>query len=323
MLNTRNIVLLRFGSHLYGTATEKSDTDIKGVFTPRLRDCVLNKIPKSLTSNTKSASSAAKNTSKDIDYEKYSIHYFLQLGFKGETVFLDMIHAPKNMLLETSPEWDFLQKNKQKFYTKNLKSYLGYCRGQAAKYGIKGSRLADAERVLEYLKIYANTDTIKLSSFWDNLPEGEHIKKYDFEDARNSGDVRCYDVCGKKLMANTPVREAMKSIELFVNNYGARAKLAKENSGIDWKAVSHALRAGYQLKSLYEHGDIVFPLKEAPFLLDVKQGNLHYVHAGIGEKLEEIISEVEELSSKSSYPESVDQEFWNNWLIQDVYNTYK
>ena len=41
----RRIVELRAGSHLYGTATAASDTDLKAVYLPAARDILLQRAP--------------------------------------------------------------------------------------------------------------------------------------------------------------------------------------------------------------------------------------------------------------------------------------
>ena len=65
------------GSKLYGTDSECSDTDIKGVFIPYKEDLILGKAPKhySVSSNNQKE----KNNKADIDETYYSIHYFLEL----------------------------------------------------------------------------------------------------------------------------------------------------------------------------------------------------------------------------------------------------
>ena len=94
------VIKMKFGSHLYGTNTETSDTDYKGVFLLTLEECLLNKIPKSCNLSTKKGE--AKNSSEDIDTEIYSLHKFINLAVEGETVAIDILHAPTNMLLYTS-----------------------------------------------------------------------------------------------------------------------------------------------------------------------------------------------------------------------------
>ena len=51
------IVQMLFGSHLYGTNTPNSDTDMKGIFMPEANQILLGNIPKCMNFNTKKNSS--------------------------------------------------------------------------------------------------------------------------------------------------------------------------------------------------------------------------------------------------------------------------
>ena len=299
------------GSRLYGTNTPESDTDYKAVYLPSIEDCILRKIVESSREGSTNNSNE-RNTKEDTDFETYALQYFLKMAYAGETATIDMIHAPDSSIITTSPEWEFIRKNRSRFYSKNSRAFLGYIRKQAAKYGVKGSRLEEGEKVLAFLQ--SQEPYIKLSEVWDDLPTGEHIKKYE-NSAIQAEDKRIYDVCGKKMMASQKV-SYIEGLTNFVEQYGERARLAKENKGVDWRAISHAYRANFQLKEIYETGDLVYPLKEAEYLRDLKLGKHHYQNDGIGERLDELVSETEELVNKSSYPDSVDTEFWNNWLTQ-------
>lgn len=310
------IVKILFGSHLYGTNTINSDLDYKSVFLPQLSDCILNKIPKSI--NLSTGNYNTKNLPTDVDIENFSLQYFLQLGFKGETVFLDMIHANSDSILSSTEYWKFIQSNRSKFYTKNLKSYLGYCRKQAAKYGIKGSRLNDCKIAYNALLDIRDqySDKVKIKEVWDQLILGEHLKIYKLDKPNNkTSDLRVYDVCGRKIMADAPVSSAIETITHIINSYGDRAKKAESNKGVDWKAISHAFRAGFQLKELYSEGDITFPLKDKDFLIKLKLGKFHYLNDGISTRLENLIDEVEVLCEKSEFPLEVNKEFWDEWLV--------
>jgi len=304
----KTIVKMIFGSHLYGTDNANSDKDYKGVFMPSKEQIYLGKIPKSYNETT--GHNDSKNNSNDIDTEIYSLHYFIELACQGQTVALDMLHAPKSKLIETSPLWEKLVSERERFYTKNLSAFVGYCRRQASKYGIKGSRLENAKSVLDYLKQFNEYE--KLKNVWDNLPKGEHIHKLLPDD----NDVRMYQVCGKKLGETCELHYVIDVLEKFYDSYGKRARMAMENKGIDWKAISHAFRAAYQTKQLLTENTITFPLKQAKFLREVKEGKCNY--QDIYPELENLINEIEILSQKSSLPEKVNRKYWNMFLINEV-----
>ena len=303
------IVKLIFGSHLYGTSTLESDKDYKGIFMPTKKQIFLGNIPKSYNETTKQGSE--KNTSEDIDTEIYSLHYFIKLACEGQTVALDMLHAPGNMILETSDIWNEIVKNKEKFYTKNLKAFIGYARRQASKYGIKGSRLNAAKKVIDILLDYDGY--MKMNYIWNLLPIEEHL--YMIETNRN--EVRQYQVCGKIIQETAKIGYVLDILVKFYDEYGKRAREAAENKNIDWKAVSHALRAAYQVQELLQDGTITFPLKNASFLRSVKQG-LHDYKNIVAPMLENIMSDVESLSEKSKLPKKADRKFWDKFIIETI-----
>jgi hypothetical protein len=310
------IVRIKFGSHLYGTDTPNSDLDYKGIFMPSKREIYLGNIPKSLTFNTKTGS--GKNTNEDKDEEYYSLHYFLKLAMEGETVALDMLNAPFEFCeffsVEGKKIWEELVLNRHNFYTKNLKAFLGYCRKQASKYGVKGSRLFDAEEVLNFLDgmmiDHHNYYELKMRDVWDELPEGENIQKT----VDNKG-IKMYEVCGRKIQETADIAYAHEIVKKFYDSYGERARLAKDNKNIDWKAISHAIRVAYEMKEIYEQGTITFPLKEAVLLKEVKTGLLDYT-TEVAPLLEKLVDEVEILSLASNYPESVNRKFWDDFLVE-------
>ncbi len=316
----KTIVKMIYGSHLYGTSTPESNKDFKGVFLPAKKEILLGKFPKSMKQDSKK-DSTLKNSPGDIDFEEYSLHYFIHLACEGETVALDMLHAPENMILEKSQIWDNIVLNRDKFYTKNLKAFIGYAKRQASKYGIKGSRLNDAEKVLKFLDAYTYDDYIngvrKMYTIWDNLPTGDHIIKH----PPNENGVRYYEVCGRKIGETEMITNASAVVSYFVKNYGERARMAAANEGIDWKAISHAFRAAYQVKQILLENTIIFPLKEANLLLDIKQGKFDY-QTVVAPQLELLIEEVELLSFKSSLPEKVDRTFWDDFIIDTISDEY-
>lgn len=59
---------------------------------------------------------------------------------------------------------------------------------------------------------------------------------------------------------------------------------------------------------------MIFPLKDAKLLLDVKKGKLDYT-TEIAHLLEDLMDEVEELSKNSDLPDKVDRKFWDEFII--------
>ena len=305
----RIIVKMKFGAHLYGTSTSDSDVDYKGIFLPTKEELLLGLIPKS--HNYSTGKDESRNTRNDIDIELYSFHYFIKLACDGQTVAMDMLHAPESMILMKSKIWDKIVKNKQKFYTKNLKSFIDYARRQASKYGIKGSRINAALQVLEKLK--KEDPSKKMRAVWNQLPRVEHC----YDVAPDPNGMRQYQVCGKSFQESATIGYVIPILEKFYNDYGRRAKLAAENKNIDWKAVSHALRAAYQTKEILTENTINFPLRTADFLIKVKQGKLDYL-SEVGPVLETLMEEVESLALTSKLPQTVDRIFWDQFICETL-----
>ena len=77
-----------FGSKLYGTATPQSDTDYKEVFIPTANEILLGKYQDVISQGT--GDSHSKNTSDDVDNDKYSLRKFINLLCDGDTFAMDM-----------------------------------------------------------------------------------------------------------------------------------------------------------------------------------------------------------------------------------------
>jgi predicted nucleotidyltransferase len=302
---------MKFGSHLYGTDTENSDIDYKGVFLPSREEILLGRIPKCKSFTT--GKDEEKNSPHDVDEEIYSLHYFIKLACDGQIVAMDMLHAPADLLIEDSEIWQSIISQRNKFYTKNLNSFVSYARRQASKYGIKGSRLDAVSRVLALLK--SHDPEFKLRKIWDQLPRIEHCR----DAGLDPNGMRLFQVCGKTFQESSSIGYVIPILEKFYDDYGHRAKLAAENKNIDWKAISHALRAAIQTKEIMTAGTISFPLKDAPFLMKVKAGMLDYT-TEVAPVLESLMDEVEKLVSRSKLPEKVDMDYWDRFICQTIEN---
>lgn len=305
------IVKMIFGAHLYGTATDASDMDFRGVFMPSKKAVLLGRIPKCRGFTT--GDDLSRNTAEDVDEDVYALHHFIKLACQGQIVAMDMLHAPEALWLEQTPLWRRIVAQRHRFYTKSLKAFSDYAQRQASKYGIKGSRLAAAAQVLKVLK--AHTPELRLERIWDRLPRVEHCR----EAGQDPNGKRLYQVCGKTFQESVTVGYMIPVLEKFYDTYGKRAELAAQNKQIDWKAVSHALRAAIQTREILVHGTIRYPLADAPFLLEVKHGRLDYSRE-VAPTLEKLVDEVERLLEGSGLPDRADTDYWDDFVCQAVEN---
>lgn len=305
-----------FGSHMYGLNTPNSDMDYKGIYLPELDELLLGTAAKNISHSTGDDNS--KNGAGDIDDDWYSLAEFIKLATKGETVALDMLHVnPDLVAVEIDPEygwiWEHLVSIRELFYTKNLKAYMGYVKRQAAKYGLKGSRISAMRDSIEFLEGMPKGE-YPLSDVWDKLPENEYANKIELAQEKTGVVNRFYEVNGKKYQDTNTTEYVLDRVQKALAGYGARALLAEKNEGVDWKAVSHALRAGYQLRSILKNGSFAYPLAETEFLRNVKNGDCDY-KTEVSDVLESLVEEIDELVLVSDLPARVDVNSWNEWLV--------
>ena len=91
------------GSHLFGTNTPTSDTDYKGVYMPSKEDILLGRAKSSLNLSTNQTNE--KNSSEDEDVEFYSLQKFMKMLDEGQTVALELLWTPDDMIIEESSLW--------------------------------------------------------------------------------------------------------------------------------------------------------------------------------------------------------------------------
>jgi hypothetical protein len=93
--------------------------------------------------------------------------------------------------------------------------------------------------------------------------------------------------------------------------------MAMNDNGIDGKAISHSYRCCYQLAELATKGRIDFPLKQAPYLIDLKLGKISWPKV-IQDELPVLMEKSIALVKSSNLPDSPDIKFWDDF----VFNTY-
>jgi predicted nucleotidyltransferase len=299
---------------LFGTNTETSDKDYKGVFLPEASDILLGKFNQVIHDHTNN--SGNKNTKDDIDIEFYSLDKFLTMLYQGQTVALELLYTPKDMILEAHPIWYEIQADYKAFQNKRVDSFLGYAKQQAHKYGIRGSRLNAVERSLEIFNQYQWNQLLGEVSdeHFKELDSLEHIEWINKEFMGNKKEL--LSICGKKFELNTMLKYVKDPLARYYSEYGERSKLAKQNEGVDWKALSHAVRVSMQAISLLDTGRIELPMSGENIVLlkEIKAGKLSFER--VSNIVETHLDKVLEAQSRSSLPAEPNLEAFQKWQIK-------
>ena len=156
------IVKSIFGSKLYGTAVETSDTDYKFIFLPHGRDILLQRAEKNRQQNTKASDSGTRNSADDVDCEGFSLQQWFHMVAEGQTLAVEMLFVPKEFHVgQTHPLWWDIQKERYRLVSKSVAPFVGYCRAQASKYCVKAERLVAARTSGEVFRNLNSRDRLE------------------------------------------------------------------------------------------------------------------------------------------------------------------
>jgi len=290
----KEIVRILCGSHLYGTNIESSDEDLKTVFVPSGANILLQR-----------ANNITSTTSKEQDVEQFPVHRFLQLLKSGQTVALDILFAPAGFYRgDPTPEWEKgILFYRDRLVSKNVKSFVGYCRQQSAKYCVKVDRATAVQNAMAFFN-----QNRKYERIYEIPNLQEFIDGNEFSEIVGIGNAQGkiiphVSICETRIPTTATTRDAHALYGTKWMDYGDRVLKAKNMDGKDWKALYHAVRVAEQAKELLKTGKITFPRPEKEFLLAIRQGRISY--QVVSDILEENLGKVEQEAEKSTLPEEV------------------
>jgi predicted nucleotidyltransferase len=321
--NMKVLCKVTAGSHLFGLSRPESDTDYKGVYMPEASDILMGTYKHTVNESTGEADS--KNSADDIDSEFWSLKKFFDMIYIANNHALEILFAPEDMIIESSPEWEYIRAHKHELVCSQVSNYIDYCQGQAAKYGVKGSRVnavaaaMSAIRAIPGMKEKDLRNT-RAGSYWGVLKKFlsdiEYIEFFK-ADPENKQPVDYVSINNRKFQRSVTLEYMLTALEKVHDNYGSRAKQAANNEGIDWKAISHAYRVGKQAYELLETGNITLPMKEPErsYALALKQNtnNLTIPFDEVRPELEALADNLKEAVKRSSLPAKVDEEKWKEF----------
>jgi hypothetical protein len=310
------------GSHLYGLNTANSDFDYKGIVIPSKEEIKNNTAPKTCYDLSSPKKKNEKNQAGDVDSVFFTLKGFLRLCEEGQTVALEMLFTPKELWIESSPEWEFMVAHRDKLVHKQMGSFFNLARKQAYKYSIKGERIEANKIVLAWANQFPENDRIEKHLASLNELVRKHESLVDTEKQSLIKLVTCLgpkkesvlhlEVSNRKNPLTTTLKHLKKGLEKTLSSYGHRALLANQHSGADFKALSHAVRVGLEAIELLTSHKLTFPLKEKERVLAIKKGEVSF--ADIESQIEKLLLEINELSKLSTLPEAINKPFWDKFL---------
>jgi len=322
--NAKIVYITMYGSKLFGTDNANSDTDYKGIFIPAKDDVLLKRDIEHYNYNTNTDS---KNEKEDIDLQLYSIYKWFNLLKKGETGALDLLFSlfrEDTQIYRDSYFTNVMKENYQRFYNKNLHSFIGYCVGQSKMYNIKGERYNELHDFVElFNQSEVENSEEKLEHYFPKIEQIFAAKQYKyvkFIKASISRGNQAYkegryvELLGKRFAGSVTVGYFSKLITQMEEQFGNRTRDASK--GVDYKALSHAVRVIDEVEELLDEGFITFPLTNKEYVKAIKEGKvaLEDVMTYIDVKLDIVQKKLDE----STLPQKSDETFIDRLILELV-----
>lgn len=305
------------GSRLYGTHNANSDHDYKAVHLPTKRQLLLGKRDMVISRST--GSNTSRNGADDVDVESFELQRFLQLAGDMQTIPVEMLFVADNVEIGHYREvqyggiWSKILANKDKILNGNTKAFVGYCKGQAVRYSMRGKRLATYEAVCEALANAYTDFTVGMLRETLEAIEGVKFVPKKQPDGRFMDYL---DVFGRQCPETLLAGKANKIYRKPVDEAGDRARRAKDAGGMDCKALYHAVRIANEGIELFGSGEMHFPCSDLPLLNRIRAGEVEI--DDILDIFDEKIEILEDLAQKTPLNTAPDRE-WIDDLVCEVY----
>ncbi len=307
MKNYTSVYKMIFGSHLYGTSLPTSDTDFKEIILPDLQDLLLGgSINNSFTST---GNDTSKNGVDDVDCEYIPLHNMLDGFISGQSFAIEMVYGAlspsvKNKHFSNIQFLEVCQHLADNFLTSNISALMGYISSQSIKYGVKGRRLKEIEKVLvifEQQKTkYERLHEIPHDILENDIIKKEYVRYGTYLGVSKTENDPCLIILDKIYPLTIKIDEAIERITKQIRSYGHRTITSANIGGADFKALSHAVRIAYQIIELLETHKLEFPIKNAHIVMDIKA--MEYSLDYVIQLLDTLINRIDELQTQKTLP---------------------
>ena len=341
-INGTLLYLTQYGSHLYGTHTENSDLDFRGVYIPTIDDLILHKDKdeineeiiieledyknlkdKNITIGGGSFPVAGVGYTKEVkvDVKIFSLQKFIQLCSKADTNALDLLFSYTNKDVESylytkngqyiNPLAAMLTYKHKLINTDRLESPITYAFKQATKYGMKGKRRLLMLQILEKAKLLSDIHTVQdIVPLIQNMFDDKYLR---IDELDNKGKTEKYlFVCGIQHQFNLSIEKFKQRLQDKIDKEYTSQRTINASDGNDWKALSHAIRILFEIKQLLETQTIRFPVD--PIVKQIKLGQIcrEEIDNLFNNTFENMMEQIKQNSLNWKY----DKEFWDNFILE-------
>lgn len=302
MSEKNKILVIRTGSHLYGTNTPESDEDEIGVFIPDKEYILGMQKVEEVDFSEQIKDKNGKNTKDSKDYKLYSLQKFVKLSMENNPNILEMLFVNDKNILFINDFGKQLLENRHLFPHRGSKhKFLGYAFSQKHKMVMRSENYNFLKESYDYLsKQNPDKFIIGFKLEGDEFFEGKFTK-----DFLKIGDLN--------IQLNIHVKKALKQLKQRIDTFSNRGELISKY-GYDTKFGMHLIRLMMEGEELLQTGKLEFPSPNREMLLDVRNGK--YPVEEIIKISEEYEGRIEELYNTSKLPKRPNYDSINSLLIK-------
>lgn len=297
------------GSFLYGTSTSESDKDYYGIFMPSIEYVLGFRRCEEVDFSIIEKDETGKNTKNALDRKFYEFRKFIKLAMECNPNIIEILFVNKENTIFINEVGKELVDMRHVFPYKGLKAkFLGYAFSQKHKMVIKKDHYFDLISARDYINKF--DDDMYLMQL--AVVSHPNFIKSTYDDKQNIKFVVIGDL-------NITPSKTIKSTKLILDNrinaVGNREELLLKY-GFDTKFASHLVRLMLEGIELLKTGELIFPLKEASMILDIKNGK--WVIDKVLKFSEDLEKEIESLAISSKLPDKPNIEKLEEFTIKKL-----
>lgn len=270
---TNKILVVKTGSHMYGTNTPESDEDFVGIFMPSEEYVYGFKRVDEVDMSVKDKDENGRNTKEAVDIKYYEFRKFVKLAMENNPNILEILFAPKENIIFYNDIGAELIRSAWMFPHQGAKQkFLGYAFSQKHKMFIKKDNYFDLIKAKEFLEIWGPKKGSEGMSLWEiekEMDKSVFVKQIN----KLSGKTDFYAVGDINLMPSISIKNALKMIDERLDKVGNREELYLKHA-YDTKFAMHLVRLMMEGAFLLKKGYLQFPFDECgkAILMDIRNG---------------------------------------------------